>query len=71
MLFVAGGVPAEFLNPELSIVRGRSAVFASFVLMPETAVYKNGYATADKNDVWFAWKFLTVKTKPITPSMKQ
>lgn len=42
MDFVAGGVAFEFFHPKIAAVRGRGAVFAATMPMPEAAVNEDG-----------------------------
>ena len=42
MQFVTRGVAFEFLQPPFAPVRGRSAILAAAMPMPETAVDENG-----------------------------
>ena len=51
MQLVARGVAIEFFQPPFAPVRGRSAVLAAAMPMPETTVDKNGNALFYQNNV--------------------
>jgi hypothetical protein len=51
MQFVAGGVAVEFFQPPIAPVRGRSAIPATAMPMPETTVDENGNPLFRQNEI--------------------
>ena len=51
MHFIPRRVPVEFLQPECASIRGRRAVLATFVAMPEAAVNEDDGFVFRQDDV--------------------
>ncbi len=68
---VAGGVAVEFGQPPGTAVRGRGAVFAAAMPMPEAPVNEDGRPVFRQNNVGTAGKFSHMKPKAIAQLMKQ
>ena len=60
MVFIAFGVAVEFCQPPFAPVRGRSAVLAAFVAMPEAAVNEDDGFVFGQNDVGTAGQLAVV-----------
>lgn len=57
-------VRGYFLQPETCICLGNDIIPASFMPMPETAVYENDCTILWQNNVWLPWKSFDMKAIP-------
>jgi hypothetical protein len=73
MLGVSGDIATEFLLPVAQVRFGPSYNLASSVtmLMPETTMHENNFASGRENEIRLAWQALYVKSIPITKAVHQ
>jgi hypothetical protein len=69
-LCVTLDVPRKLLAPEFEVTLGRIGETATFVPVPETAMYVDSGSVLWQNDIRFPGYILAIETKPITEMMQ-